>query len=154
MRRFTYTIRNQNNVLRLFTGILFPQQLSHLTKCPNESHQLSDIVRKLCCDTGLSTDRNVARFRSRLRLASLVKTGLNPLTARVKPWLIESFLTFYSINRTRSMTIHWKAVEQYFTVMLYVNPLTPRLKPWVIQSLLTFDSMDRTLKCDHLLESC
>ena len=52
------------------------------------------------------------------------------------------------------MTIHWKAVEQYFTVVLFVNPLTPRVKPWVIQSFLTFDSMDRTLKCDHSLESC
>ena len=52
------------------------------------------------------------------------------------------------------MTIHWKAVEQYFTVVLFVNPLTPRVKPWVIQSFLTFDSMDKTLKCDHSLESC
>ena len=52
------------------------------------------------------------------------------------------------------MTIHWKAVEQYFTVVLFVKPLTPRVKPWVIQSLLTFDPMDRTLKCDHSLESC
>ena len=52
------------------------------------------------------------------------------------------------------MTIHWKAVEQYFTVVLFVNPLTPRVKPWVIQSFLTFDSMDRTLKCDHSLKSC
>ena len=52
------------------------------------------------------------------------------------------------------MTIHCKAVEQYFTVVLFVNPLTPRVKPWVIQSFLTFDSMYRTLNCDHLLESC
>ena len=52
------------------------------------------------------------------------------------------------------MTIHWKAVEQYFTVVLFVNPLTPIVKPWVIQSFLTFDSMDKTLKCDHSLESC
>ena len=51
------------------------------------------------------------------------------------------------------MTIHWKAVEQYFTVVLFVNPLTPRVKPWVIQSFLTFDSMDRTAKCDHSLQS-
>ena len=43
------------------------------------------------------------------------------------------------------MTIHWKAVEQYFTVVLFVNPLTPRVKPWVIQSFLTFDSMDRSV---------
>ena len=52
------------------------------------------------------------------------------------------------------MTIHWKAVEQYFTVVLFVNPLTPRVKPWAIQSFLTFDSMDRTLNCDHSLEIC
>ena len=52
------------------------------------------------------------------------------------------------------MTIHFKAAEQYFTVVLFVNPLTPRVKPWVMQSFLTFDSMDRTLKCDHSLESC
>ena len=51
------------------------------------------------------------------------------------------------------MTIHWKAVEQYFTVVLFVNPFTLRVKPWVIQRFLTFDSMDRTLKCDHLLEA-
>ena len=36
------------------------------------------------------------------------------------------------------MTIHWKAVEQYFTVVLFVNPLAPRVLPWVIQSFLTF----------------
>ena len=52
------------------------------------------------------------------------------------------------------VTIHWKAVEQYITVVLFVNPLTPRVKPWVIQSFLTFDFMYRTLKCDHSLESC
>ena len=50
------------------------------------------------------------------------------------------------------MTIHWKAVEQYFTVVLFVNPLPPKVKPWVIQSFLTFDSMDSTPKCDHFLE--
>ena len=53
-----------------------------------------------------------------------------------------------------SVAIHWKAVEQYFTVVLFGNPLTARVKPWLIQSFLTFDSMDRTLKCDHSLESC
>ena len=53
-----------------------------------------------------------------------------------------------------SVTIHLKAVEQYFTVELFVNPLTSRVKPWVKQNFLTFDSVDRTLKCDHSLESC
>ena len=55
------------------------------------------------------------------------------------------------------MTINWKAVEQYFAVVLFVfnfNPLTPRVKPWVTRSFVAFDSMDRTVKCDHLLESC
>ena len=52
------------------------------------------------------------------------------------------------------MTIHWKAVEQYFTMVLFVNPLTPTAKPWVTQSFLSFDSMDRTSKCDRSLESC
>ena len=27
------------------------------------------------------------------------------------------------------VTIHWKAVEQYFKVVLFVNRLTPRVKP-------------------------
>ena len=44
------------------------------------------------------------------------------------------------------MTIHWKAVEQYFTVVLFVNHLNPRVKPWVIQSFLPFDSMGRILR--------
>ena len=51
------------------------------------------------------------------------------------------------------MTIHWKTVEQYFTVVLFVNPLTPRVKPWVNQSFLTFDSLKKTLKCGRSLES-
>ena len=42
---------------------------------------------------------------------------LDPLTPRVKPWVIQSFLTFDSMNRTLSVTIHWKAVEHYFTVV-------------------------------------
>ena len=46
------------------------------------------------------------------------------------------------------MIIHWKAVEQYFTAVLFNNPLNPRVKPWVMQSFLPFDSMDRTLRCD------
>ena len=72
----------------------------------------------------------------------------NPLTPKVKPWVIQSLLTFDSVR------IHWKAVEQYFTAMLFVNPLTPKVKPRVIQSVLTFDPMYRTLKCDYSSESC
>ena len=37
-----------------------------------------------------------------------------------------------------SVTIYWKAVEQYFTVVLFVNPLTPRVKPRVIQKFSNF----------------
>ena len=79
---------------------------------------------------------------------------VNPLTPRLKPWVIQSFLTLILWIEPLSVTIHWKAVEQYFTVVLFVNPLTPRVKPWVIQSFLTFDSMYRNLKCGHSLESC
>ena len=62
-------------------------------------------------------------------------------------------LTLDSMYRTLKCD-HWKTVEQYFTVVLFVNP-TPWVKSWrVIQSFLTFDSMDRTLNCDHSLESC
>ena len=80
---------------------------------------------------------------------------VNPLTPRVKLWVMQSFLTFDSMDRTHiSVTIRSRAVEQYFTVVLFVNPLTPRVKLWVMQSFLTFDSMGRTLKCDHSLKSC
>ena len=39
---------------------------------------------------------------------------LNPLTPRLEPCVIHSFLSF------DSMDIHWKAIEQYFTVVLFV----------------------------------
>ena len=55
---------------------------------------------------------------------------VNPLTLRVKPWVIQSFLTFDFMNRTSSVATHWKAVAQYFTVVLFVNPLTLRVKAW------------------------
>ena len=46
-----------------------------------------------------------------------VPVVINPSTPRVKPWVIQSFLTFDSVDRTLmcEMMIHWKAVEQYFT---------------------------------------
>ena len=78
---------------------------------------------------------------------------VNPLTPRVKPWVIQSSLTFDSMDRILKCDHSLEAVEQYFTVILFVNPLTHRVKPWVIQNFLTFDSMDRILKCDHSLES-
>ena len=65
----------------------------------------------------------------------VINNPINPLTPRVKPWVIQSFLTFDSME---SVTIHWKAVEQCFTVVLFANPL--------IQSFLTLDSLDRTPK--------
>ena len=45
---------------------------------------------------------------------------VNPLTPRVKPWVVESFLTLILWTDSKSVTIHWKAVEQYFTVVLFV----------------------------------
>ena len=46
----------------------------------------------------------------------------NPLTPRVKPWVIQSFLTLDSMDRALKCDyIRWKAVEQYFTVVLFVN---------------------------------
>ena len=35
--------------------------------------------------------------------------------------MIQSLLTFDSIDRTLKCNIHWKAVEQYFTVVPFVN---------------------------------
>ena len=57
------------------------------------------------------------------------------------------------MDRSLSVTIHWKAIEQYFTVEMF-NPLTRRVKPWVIQSFLTFDSIDRKLLNCTLLLRC
>ena len=33
--------------------------------------------------------------------------------------MIQSFLTFDSVDRTLSVTIHWKVIEQYFTMVLF-----------------------------------
>ena len=78
---------------------------------------------------------------------------VNSLTPRLEPLVIQSFLTFDSMDRTLKCDHCWKAVEQYFTVVLFVNLLTPIMKPWVIQSFITFASMYRHLKCDHSLKS-
>ena len=43
--------------------------------------------------------------------------SINPLTPRVSTWMIQSFLTFHSMD---SVAIHWKAVERYFAVVLFV----------------------------------
>ena len=47
---------------------------------------------------------------------------VNPLTPRMKPWGIQSFLTFDSMDRTLTCDHSSKAVEQCFTVVLFVNP--------------------------------
>ena len=48
----------------------------------------------------------------------------NALTLRVKPWAIQSFLTFYSINRTLKCDHSLEtAVKQYLTVVLFVFQL-------------------------------
>ena len=39
----------------------------------------------------------------------------------MKPWVIQSFLTFDSMDRTQSAAIHWKAVEQGPVVRSMVN---------------------------------
>ena len=42
------------------------------------------------------------------------------------------------------MTIHVKATEQYFPVVLFIM---------LYKVVLTFDSVDEILKCDHLNEA-
>ena len=48
-----------------------------------------------------------------------------PLTPRVKPWVIQTFLTFDYMERTVKSDHHWKVVEQYFTVALFVFQFHP-----------------------------
>ena len=62
------------------------------------------------------------------------------LTPEVKPWVMQSFQTFDSMDRTP----RYDHSLGSSTAVLF-DPLNPRMKPWVIQSFLTFDSMDRTL---------
>ena len=45
------------------------------------------------------------------------------MTPRMKLWVIQSSLTFDS--KPSNVTIHWKAVEQYFNVMLFVFQFYP-----------------------------
>ena len=52
------------------------------------------------------------------------KRQLNPLTPRVKPWALQSFLTFDSMDRTLKCDHSLNAVDQYFTVVLFqFNPV-------------------------------
>ena len=48
---------------------------------------------------------------------------MNSLNLRLNHWVMQSFLTLDSMDRTR--TIYWKAVEQYFTVKLFVFQFYP-----------------------------
>ena len=50
---------------------------------------------------------------------------LNPLTPRVKPCMIRSFLTFDSMDKTPKSDHSLEAVEQYFTVVLFVFQFYP-----------------------------
>ena len=62
------------------------------------------------------------------KLFLLIIKACNPLTPRVKPWVIQSFLTFDCMDRTlKCQTIYWKAVEQYFTVVLFCFSIFPSL---------------------------
>ena len=54
-------------------------------------------------------------------------------------------LTFESVDKMLSVTIHKKATEQYFPVVLFIM---------LYKVVLTFESMDEILKCDHSNESC
>ena len=60
------------------------------------------------------------------------KFCFNPMTPRVKPQVIQSFLTFDSMDRT--LKCDRKAVEQYFTVVLFVSAIFPS---WLFQKLIS-----------------
>ena len=48
-----------------------------------------------------------------------ISAVINPLTPRVKPWVIPSFLHLIIWREPLNLAIHWKAVEQYLTVVLF-----------------------------------
>ena len=54
-----------------------------------------------------------------LGLRKYFVSHFNPLNPRVKPLVVQSFLTFDSMERT----IIWKGVEQYFHVLLFALQL-------------------------------
>ena len=47
--------------------------------------------------------------------------------------------------KSQSVTIQMKAIEQYFSVVMFTL---------LYKVVLTFGSVDEILKCDHLSESC
>ena len=60
-------------------------------------------------------DLNTVGVRVKVRARINLIITNRALTPRVKPWVMQSFLTFDSMDTTLSMTIHWKAVELYCT---------------------------------------
>ena len=50
---------------------------------------------------------------------------LNPLTSRVKPWVIQGLITFDFVDRTLKCDHSLKAVEQYFTMVLFIFQFYP-----------------------------
>ena len=53
-------------------------------------------------------------------------------------------LAFESVDKILKCDIQMKAVEQYFTVVLFIM---------LYKEVLTFESVDEILKCDHSNES-
>ena len=47
------------------------------------------------------------------------------MTSRVKPFLIQSFLTFDSMTESESVTSHCYAIEQYVTVVRFAFQFYP-----------------------------
>ena len=54
--------------------------------------------------------------------------------------LYEVVLTFESVDEMLKYDIQMKAIEQYFTVVLFII---------LYKVVLTFESVDEILKCDH-----
>ena len=60
----------------------------------------------------------------------------NPLTSRVKPWVVQSFLSFDCMDRSLKCIFNWKVVEQYFTLKLFVFHFTQFV---ILENLSTLD---------------
>ena len=72
--------------------------------------------------TPTSTSFTVNKWQLYEFCAFNITINLSIYLSRVKPWVIQTFLTFDS---TYSVTIHWKAVEQYFSAVLFVFQFYP-----------------------------
>ena len=66
-------------------------------------------------------------IQQQIKVIMLLKMFLDALTPRVKPWGRDAKFSDFWILWTASLsvTIHWKTVEQYFTVMLSVFQFYP-----------------------------